>query len=459
MGSQLCKSKKGRWVMLRKVLMLMTIVLGVWACSAQGGVIDSNWVGGEWGDWETPSNWSPAIVPENGANTFNVTIDAGAGRVGVRLLYDHVINTLACKGNEVGLEGDGLSHVTLTLTDTNYAPLTDNGELEITGWGLEIFEIRGNVANSNGGLMDFWGGRVDGNLVNPAGATIEVNGQLGIEGDCQNAGLVIVAPYHDFDVDQSLSNTGKIRIIGGGCGVGEVLVNDTEGEITGFGVLYGGERLTNAGTIRATGGNLAAATGAEGVFQNEGTLANAAMSLLNVSHLNLLHYGSWVPSDVNNTGTVEVNAGGGVAFDCNLVNEPNGVIELLGGTLSATTITQAADANFAGFGTITGDVVIEPNGLIQLTGPTNIVGDMQIGTAATLEISDGTTLITGYTTNNGTIHMKGGRIIPQGGFTNNGNIIWEPGPYNNIADFNLDGQVNFKDFADFADTWLWQAQL
>jgi len=82
---------------------------------------------------------------------------------------------------------------------------------------------------------------------------------------------------------------------------------------------------------------------------------------------------------------------------------------------------------------------------------------MQIGTGATLEISDGTTLITGYTTNNGTIHMKGGRIIPQGGFTNNGNIIWEPGPYNNIADLNLDGQVNLKDFADFAETWLWQA--
>lgn len=42
------------------------------------------------------------------------------------------------------------------------------------------------------------------------------------------------------------------------------------------------------------------------------------------------------------------------------------------------------------------------------------------------------------------------------GLTNNGNIIWEPGLYNNIADFNLDGVVNLKDFGDFADTWLWQ---
>ena len=56
--------------------------------------------------------------------------------------------------------------------------------------------------------------------------------------------------------------------------------------------------------------------------------------------------------------------------------------------------------------------------------------------------------------------MKGGRIIPQGGFTDNScNIIWEAGTYNNIADFNLDGEVNFEDDADFADTWLWQSQL
>ncbi|GAI97908.1 unnamed protein product, partial [marine sediment metagenome] len=33
---------------------------------------------------------------------------------------------------------------------------------------------------------------------------------------------------------------------------------------------------------------------------------------------------------------------------------------------------------------------------------------------------------------------------------------WQPGFYTNIADFNLDGKVNIKDFALFADTWLWQ---
>jgi len=103
--------------------------------------------------------------------------------------------------------------------------------------------------------------------------------------------------------------------------------------------------------------------------------------------------------------------------------------------------------------------VIEPNGVIKLTGPTNIVGDVNVSPDATLEISDGTTLITGHTIcNNGTTHMIGGRVICQGGLTNtNCNIIWEPGIYTNVVDFNLDGTVNFKDFADFANTWLWRA--
>ena len=76
-------------------------------------------------------------------------------------------------------------------------------------------------------------------------------------------------------------------------------------------------------------------------------------------------------------------------------------------------------------------------------------------------MSDGTTLVTGHCTcTEGTIHMIGGRIIPQGGFTNNNcNVIWEPGLYTNIADFNLDGKVNLKDFTYFADTWLRQAGL
>jgi len=116
-----------------------------------------------------------------------------------------------------------------------------------------------------------------------------------------------------------------------------------------------------------------------------------------------------------------------------------------------------AGATFEGFGTISGSVVLEANAEMNFTTSTNIVGNLEINENATQEINDGLTLVTGQTTCNGTIHMKGGYIIPQGGLSGNCNIIWEPGAYRNEADFNLDGTVDFKDFSSFADTWLWQA--
>jgi hypothetical protein len=241
---------------------------------------------------------------------------------------------------------------------------------------------------------------------------------------------------------------GKIELLTGNC-YGEVFHNEAIGTIIGHGSVFSYDDFENHGIVEASWGNLILTAGGTLNNHSTGVLSNRALASLHIKP----------ESDVINLGNITVMPNGGVAFDCNLVNEPNGIIQLNGGALVATTITQTADANFAGFGGITGDVVIESGGLIQLTGPTNIVGDVNIATNATLEISDGVTLVTGHTTNNGTIHMKGGRLIPQGGITNNGNVIWEPGTYNNVADFNLDGHVNFKDFADFADTWLWQAQL
>ena len=160
---------------------------------------------------------------------------------------------------------------------------------------------------------------------------------------------------------------------------------------------------------------------------------------------------------VDNEGTIEVNADGSVVFDCNLVNEPNGIIKFLGGTLAATTITQRADASFAGFGGINGDVVIEPDGLIQLTGPTNIVGDVNIPPGATLEITKGQTFVAGRTSCAGTIRLTGGTVLFGGGCDcNDCNFEYEAGaPW--YFDINGDGVVNYEDFAYFANSWLKQA--
>jgi len=407
-------------------------------------------VGGSQGDWNDPSNWDPAIVPDNrGGNTFAVTIDSGTGDIEVVWEYEHTIDRLDCYGDVV-LRGPLWEWTQLALVDTS--GLTNHGVLGIHSWGLTFCKIQGNVTNTSGALLDLWGAEIEGNLTNQVDATMEANGEVDVwDGNLVNAGLVVIGD-HELDIDQDMHNTGQVKIYTGSLGVGGILDNDDNAVITGLGAILAGEGLVNNGRIFATGGDLVLATG-QGTFLNSGIIGNAALTALNVA-------GFPDPTDdANNYGTIEVNAGSGVAIDSNVVNEPNATILLLGGTLAAASITQSAEANFAGFGGITGDVAIDPNGIITLIGSTNVVGNMEIGTDAILEISDGTTLIIGHTTcNNGTIHMIGGRIICRGGLTNNNcNIIWEPGTYTNIADFNLDGTVNFKDFADFANTWLWQA--
>jgi len=439
--NQFHKTKKGRWIMFRKELALVAIVLAVGICDLQAAQIASTWDGGGDGQfWRDADNWDPNIVPDNDANTFAVTIDSnsmGANKVQVHL-QTRTVDQLDCYG-EVELRSYTSGWVELILV--NPAGLTNYGYLVI-----EELEIGGNVTNTTGATVELEDMGIEGDLYNPAGATIEVFYEVWVDA-VENAGSIMIALAGKLDVEEgALHNTGQINIYGGACtAYGNILDNNDTGLIKGFGVLYVDQLLRNKGQIYAYGGCLAIDT--DGPLVNEGILSNYPLSSLHMK-----------PAvDVNNQGTIEVNAGGGVAFDCNLVNEPNGIIELLGGTLAATTITQKADANFAGFGGISGDVVIDPNGLIQITGPTNVVGDVTISPNATLEVSDGLTLITGHTTCNGTIRMLGGYIIPQGGLSGSCNVIWEPGLYTNVADFNLDGHVNLEDFALFADTWLWQS--
>jgi len=438
------KPRKEGEIMVRKALALAAIVAAFsFCCQAQADQIDVNWDGGgNYNDWDEANNWDPNVVPNNGTDTYAVTINAGTGEVHVGLRQRSTIDQLDCYGEVdlvMGPHDWQNEPVELILVEPN--GLTNYGDLEIDE--LEIIGIVTNWA-----MLELWEVEIDGDLYNLAGAVIVAESENDVEGDLQNDGTLIIIHASDLLVDRNIRNTELIQLFDGECASYEIFDNNSTGVIKGFGVLFAEQLLHNKGEIYAYGGSLAVAS--EGGLINDGVLGNHPLSSLHIKPT----------ADVNNNGTIKVNAGG-VAFDCNLSNEPNATISLLGGILAATSITQAADANFAGFGGISveDEILIESGAKIQLTGPTNIVGDVEIGENATLEISDGTTLITGQTTcNNGTIHMIGGRVICQGGFTNNDcNIIWEPGIYTNMADFNLDGTVNFKDFADFANTWLWRA--
>ena len=433
--------------MFRKTLLLMTTILVSWTCGVQAGVVNSEWTGGRGGEWANAANWSPATVPDNTASqTFAVTIDGSEGKTQVRISQNRTVNQLDVYGN-VWLENRTPNNIELVLVGEN--GLTNYGNLRLRGGAfneLGQFTIDGNVTNEPNAMLELLGVHIWNDFYNSSEAAVLIKYENCFVSGVQNNGAIIVDLFGEMGTDANIVNTGQIQICGGMCAAVGLLHNDANAIIEGFGMVHSNESFQNSGTIFASSGSLVLHTDAS--FVNAGTLENRVGAVLSVMARN---------ADVNNSDKINVNASGSVVFDCNLVNEPNGVIELLGGTLAAQKVAQSPGATFEGFGGITGNVVIDPNGIMKLTGPTNIVGTVQIAENATLEIIDGTTLITGHTICNGTIHMRGGRIIPQDGLSGDCNIIWEPGAYTNGADFNLDGRVDFEDFTDFADTWLWQA--
>ena len=456
----------------------MAIVLAFDASNLQAAQIIVNWDGGGDGhSWCDADNWDPNIVPDNDGNNFNVTIDSnslGLNHIITMFGAGRTVDQLFCYGNILftcgnpcirpyvppSWPGPGLilehteglvNHDNLEISSTEIrGNIINYGYLE-----LADMEVVGDVTNCDGAKLEFEdpGAEINGNLYNLAGGRVEVESSAEIkEGDVDNAGLVVIYSRGEFWFENQFRNTDEIKLIGGSFLYWEeerghgVLDNNSPGLITGFGTIENIQSIQNNGEIRASGGALAVAI--KGDLINEGVLSNMCLSTLHIRPA----------EDVNNQGNIVVNPGGGVAFDCNLVNEPNATIQLNGGTLALAnaTITQHAGAAFEGFGGISGDVIIEPNAIIKFTASTNVVGNVEISENATLEIRDGVTLITGRTTCNGTIRMKGGYIIPQGGLSGTCNVIWEPGLYTNVADFNLDGNVNFEDYTYFADTWLWQ---
>jgi len=347
---------------------------------------------------------------------------------------------------------------TLVSSGLNAAEWRITGEVEI-----DRDEYSGKIIVSDGAKLYLNEATIYGELHIESGGSTFVWGDgnskikaLGAQsGYLQNSGFLRIVPLTELDVDGQVDNGGLIQLIGGGLSAIDTFDNNNTGVIRGHGLIYGGQQFRNGGRVSAFGGSLLIA--ADGPLIAVGTLENTPSASLHIrTNLRVASPAVEPAIDVNNLGIVRVRAGGGITLDCALINEAGGTIELLGGTLGAKSITQKQGATLRGFGNITADLLIEPNGLAELTGSTDIVGNIEIRENASIEVRDGTILTTGQTTCNGTIHMKGGRVIPQGGLSGNCNIIWEPGTYNNIADFNLDGEVNFKDFVDFADTWLWQ---
>lgn len=382
-----------------KVVVAFAMVWAIWSCNAFAD--QSVWIGPDGGSWQNANNWSPKQVPDNNmipGVSYSVTI-ATTQRTRINLQQGVEINSLVCSG-DVDFEHSQPTPIVITGTG-----LVNNGRLEFSGVGPHD---------------------VKGSFVNSSGAELQPSNLLNIDGDLTNEGSIFLlgsSEYTGLDVGEGgvITNNGKIVILHSHV-VANGFINGSSGAIEGSGWIGVGETIQNQGIISASFGELSILF-AGGGLSNTGTIRNSAGASVLVTHL-------FFEGEISNEGMVEVNAGGGVTFDTTVRNKSAGTLKLLDGVLAAPSIIQTKDAGFSGFGTITGNIVIEQDGKIQLTGPANVIGTVDIGANATLEISDGQTLITGHTTNNGTIHLKSGGIGRfQGGLTDNGDIIHESGSY------------------------------
>lgn len=370
--------------MFTKTLIVIGAILSFSASMLRGNVIHSSWTGSDLDLWSIPNNWDRPEIPNNDlTDSFFVTVSAGE-RTRIVFTENITISQLDCYGN-IDLE---VGEYQLQIVDINdrskKGPLNNYGTLQISGVGVE-HEIYANI-------------------INTSKAEVFVSNEVNFHGQFENDGVVLITPSSHLFCDGSFISSGHVEIYDAMLQCQDNgLENIENGTITGSGMIHTSLSIRNHGKIQARGGTLILHSLTSLI--NNGVLENTPLSSLHIQ----------TAEDVNNFGTIGVNAGGGVAFDCNLVNEPNAVITLLNGTLAAKTITQKAGAILKAFGGITGDIIIEPNALVELVGPTNIVGNMTIGEGATLDISNGTVLVTGdVTCDNGTIRTTNGTITMLG---------------------------------------------
>ncbi len=412
------------------LFLIMVFWSALWVNQLCADNIPSNWVGPDEGSWFNPANWNPPGVPDYiGVHTYSVTINTNS-RIRIDSSNRIEITSLTCSG-DVDLEKIDIGDVGSTWLHTG--TLTNHGELEFSG------SARGQTII------------IDNTLTNVTGGTLKFNREMEFDGAFtftnDPGALLLIFPNGNLSIeDGDFINNGTIAIFQGIMSVNNELLNNTAGIIQGSGIVSASSTLNNQGTINSSLGDLLLITG--GTFLNSGIIRNTPMTSIAVSGLP-------DPIVINNTGILETNMGGGIAFHGNLNNTNTGTVDMKGGALSATTIAQAQDGGFYGFGGLTGDVSIDPDSTLQFSGPTNVIGDVMVGSGATLEIKDGQTLITGHTTNNGTIHIKSGTVIFQGGLTDNGTIIYESSDSINAADFNHSGSVDGKDLAVFANEMGW----
>jgi len=396
--------------------MLVTLVL-VGAVGAAGTARTEikTWVGGD-GQWEDAAKWNPPGEP---GPTSDVRINAGAEEVCVGLLDPYspgdyqqanTLTAVSTPDGEVCLEpwtGDWvymqvhngvLNQGVLCLEDFELetTAITNQGFLD-----LDTMEVIADIENH--GAMLTWEVEIEGDVTSHADSFWEVSGYTDVErrddgsgGNLSNYGEVWLAGHGAMEIDGTLHNHPTGHLVGGS---GAVRVR---GDLLNDGLLY------------SWGMDLGIHC-PDGTFSNTGDMYNVSGSTLSV-----------IAHTVNQEGVITVYPDGAVNFASDVVNQADGTVRLLGGTLSAHDITHKAGATLEGFGHIAahnefGEFrTVTNQGHMEFYADIRVVGHLDNQPGATIEGRNGDLTVVGDLTNNGQITWENGGVYCEGTYTGAG---------------------------------------
>ncbi|MBC8090217.1 MAG: hypothetical protein H7Z40_23405, partial [Phycisphaerae bacterium] len=366
----------------RLIAAALTLAVCGNAASAQTAV---TWTQGVIGNWNVFGNWAGLLAPDqfpnNGANTYTVTIPGVAGQANTTtVIFDNT--TIA--GNAITVSG-------LTLSSALNASGNNSAEL-VLGAGVTL--NAGNLTNFSGTTLS--GGRyfIDGTLrfnganvqTLAAGTTLVMNGPAAqvlnqatnvnaLSGFKTNDGIFDIRNAYNFSAATGWNNSGIVS-------VSEGSVFSTVGS------------FTNTGTLLASG---VSGTGTIGL--NNTVMANAG-GTLSAGNNGVIN----VSATTVNGGTLTTSGNGRITFSNSGSNNLSGVTlagtaDLAGAGVTSTRVTNGLvfgtggvfNLNNASVVSFTGDNTLSGTGSIVLgtTGANTVAVDQS---NATLTLGAGVTI-------------------------------------------------------------------
>jgi fibronectin-binding autotransporter adhesin len=381
-----------------------------------------SWTGTSSGNWNTASDWSGGVVPNNGGSkTYNVTISPGTTQsVDLNLGVTVTDLTLgAASGSDVTLQsvaGDSLTianggNLTVDSTGTllfkttgsditvgSGGTLTNNGTLDleaagetlkVTGAttnapGATLFieggsaaTFTGNVTNSGTFETGFSGGSntvtVTGTFTNDAGATLMLRGS----GDVVNINALSNFGTLTLDAGTTLTLTG------GGNGLTDAAAGTTYNVGGAFNVKNGTTTTSALAKLTSVEGTLTLQNGKTNtVTPTGGTLTIASTGAIEVSFVDGTNTTLSITGNVNNSGkfTTGFTAGG-----TNTVNVSGTLTNAAGGNVDVYSSTDVVNVKALGnSGTLQIGSAVGSKATVNITGGGKGVTDVVVGSAILL---------------------------------------------------------------------------